>query len=235
MLNRDIYLSTNWLYWLSGLLEGEGTFTAGTPSAPRRPRVAISMTDRDVIDRVATLLGSRVYIHKVDNISNHQLAHRTEVVGGSAVALMRLLYPYMGVRRQGQIETAMASYLPLRVVRHKIYHLVSDEVEEFVRYWMAGYLEGEVSFGQIYAVKRDSSPFLEVNSSDEDVILLLQALWRIHFGVEVNVHIRPPRQDGYKAQYHVAAYGVKARAILKEVLPLMGSRRQARIREVLNL
>ena len=42
------------LHWLAGLLEGEGTFMAGPPSAPRTPAVQLSMVDRDVAERFGT-------------------------------------------------------------------------------------------------------------------------------------------------------------------------------------
>ena len=42
------------LHWLAGLLEGEGTFLKGPPSAPRAPAVQLSMADRDVPNRSAT-------------------------------------------------------------------------------------------------------------------------------------------------------------------------------------
>ena len=43
------------LYWLAGLLEGEGSFMRGPPSRPNMPAIAIQMTDEDVIQRVAQL------------------------------------------------------------------------------------------------------------------------------------------------------------------------------------
>src|SRR4051812_29292397 len=45
------------LHWLAGLLEGEGSFIAGPPSAPRSPIVQATMVDRDIIDRAGALLG----------------------------------------------------------------------------------------------------------------------------------------------------------------------------------
>jgi hypothetical protein len=44
-----ISLTNNQLYWLAGLIEGEGSFIAGTPSHPRRPVVAVTMTDYDIL------------------------------------------------------------------------------------------------------------------------------------------------------------------------------------------
>jgi hypothetical protein len=42
------------LHWLAGLLEGEGTFIAGPPSAPRSPAVQVAMVDRDIVERAGS-------------------------------------------------------------------------------------------------------------------------------------------------------------------------------------
>ncbi len=49
-------MDTNELYWLAGLLEGEGSFLNAPPSAPNKPRISIQMTDLEVIQKVARLL-----------------------------------------------------------------------------------------------------------------------------------------------------------------------------------
>jgi hypothetical protein len=48
------------LYWLAGLLEGEGSFVKGPPSRPNCPIVQLAMTDGDVVERAARLLGRGV-------------------------------------------------------------------------------------------------------------------------------------------------------------------------------
>jgi hypothetical protein len=47
------------LHWLAGLLEGEGSFLKGPPSAPRHPILALQMTDEDVVARVAAMSDAR--------------------------------------------------------------------------------------------------------------------------------------------------------------------------------
>jgi hypothetical protein len=48
------------LHWLAGLLEGEGSFLKGPPSAPRHPVLALQMTDEDVVARVAAMFGRKL-------------------------------------------------------------------------------------------------------------------------------------------------------------------------------
>ena len=54
-------LSPEDLHWLAGLLEGEGSFLKPLPSEQLRPIVQVHMTDKDVMDHLARLLGTTVY------------------------------------------------------------------------------------------------------------------------------------------------------------------------------
>jgi len=97
-------------YWLAGILEGEGSFSAGPPSQPNQPRIQIQMSDKDIIERVADLFGVN-YIHEaVPEKENWSTTYKVEVKGGPAMELMNLLKPLMGRRRTQQIEDALASY-----------------------------------------------------------------------------------------------------------------------------
>ena len=97
------------LYWLAGLLEGEGSFMKGPPSKPTQPRIVVSMTDLDVIERVATLFGNTVHPLKPRE-EHHKPAFLAKTTGTKAVGLMKQLRPLMGLRRQEQIDRAVASY-----------------------------------------------------------------------------------------------------------------------------
>ena len=99
------------LCWLAGLIEGEGTFLAGPPSAPRTPAVQVSMVDRDVIERAGSILQASVYAVP-SRRENWKDAYGVRVRGMRAVLWMQRLRPLMGARRQEQIDRAMASYEP---------------------------------------------------------------------------------------------------------------------------
>lgn len=227
MIPRDLQIEMSWFSWLCGLLEGEGTFVRGSPAKPRRPSTAIGMVDKDVIQHVCDLWGTRLY-HIAVKDPRHQAVFRTELVGGSAVALMRLLRPEMSQRRQAQIDAAIASYQPLRSIRHKTYTLLPRGKAERERYWLAGYLEGEGAF-----THNRGSPMVEVNTVDADIIERVQSIWMTRYYIVVNIHTRPPRQEGYQRQYHLACYGNAARAVMADVAPLLGARRRARIAELI--
>ena len=96
------------LFWLVGLIEGEGTFDGGPP-ADRPPAIAVVMTDRDVIDRVARLW-DRGTIRQRPRLSQYKDPFATRIRGARAAEWMRLLYPLLGERRQARIVRALAGF-----------------------------------------------------------------------------------------------------------------------------
>ena len=99
------------LAWLAGLLEGEGSFLKAPPSSPNCPRISLEMTDKDIVERAAALMGGNA-VERI-NLRNAlwKPAYRVAIKGSRAVALMRVLYPAMGARRRSQIDAALATYI----------------------------------------------------------------------------------------------------------------------------
>lgn len=98
-------------YWLAGLLEGEGSFLMGPPSAPRYPVLALQMTDEDVVARVAAMFGRKVGCWQPRD-ERWLPTYLVRITGAKAVAWMTVLRPLMGQRRQAQIDRAVASHEP---------------------------------------------------------------------------------------------------------------------------
>lgn len=232
MIKRELFFDTRQLAWLVGLLEGEGTFVPGPPSKPRRPIAALAMTDDDVVHRVAVLWGTRVWTIQLRN-PRYKPVFRTELVGGSAVAMMALLRPHLSERRQAQVDAATSTYQPLRTIKHKHFVVSPDGADEFERYWLAGLLEGEGSFSVNSTARHSVSPLVELSTVDHDVILRVQRVYRERYGASVNIHVRPPRQAGYQQQYHLALLGAHARTLLADIEPILGTRRRARTDELM--
>lgn len=86
------------LIWLAGLCEGEATFDL---QRKKYPRIRVAMTDRDVVGRVATLIGTsiRCVLKPLPN----KAIWTAELQGDRAAAVMRELLPYMGSRRSSKI------------------------------------------------------------------------------------------------------------------------------------
>ncbi len=96
-------------HWLIGLLEGEGTFLTGPPSNPGLPIVRVSMTDRDVVQRVARLL-DRAVVALRPRRQHHKTPFAATIKGAPAVDLMLAVHDFMGVKRRTQIQRAIRSW-----------------------------------------------------------------------------------------------------------------------------
>ncbi len=107
------------LYWLAGLLEGEGHFgdhTGSSTNKRRYIRISLKMTDKDVVDRAAKLLGTKVhkYSWSADRNPNHSVAWVTQVSKQKeAASWMMTLYPLMGERRKARIAGLLESWRQL--------------------------------------------------------------------------------------------------------------------------
>lgn len=106
--------------WVAALLEGEGTFSAAhmnKPPSPKTPRVGLAMTDADVVQRYAGLIGKRVTSKPVKPtaLGNPRKPQwQVSVYGAGAIALMSYLAPHMGHRRAARIEELTAEWFTSR-------------------------------------------------------------------------------------------------------------------------
>lgn len=91
--------------------------------------------------------------------------------------------------------------------------------------WLAGLLEGEGCF----SYRKDRNiPTVEVKMCDLNVIN------RVAMLIGRKVTPIPPARDGYQPQYRARIQGEPARELMRELLPHMGQRRTARIKELLD-
>ena len=104
MVDRD-------LYWLAGLLEGEGYFgfSVSANDNSRQFVLAVATTDEDVAERVGKLLGKAhtgPYSYKDGNKPYWRvnLSRRDDTL-----AWCRTLRPLMSVRRQQQIDVLLVA------------------------------------------------------------------------------------------------------------------------------
>src|SRR5688572_19663436 len=101
----------NTLYWLAGLLEGEGSFSVTKPNGKIQayPDIGVRMIDEDVIARVATFLDMSYSVIK-PKYSNWLPVFFTHLRGSNAYNLARVIYPMMSKRRQEQIDKMLQNY-----------------------------------------------------------------------------------------------------------------------------
>jgi len=104
------------LSWASGVLEAEGSFKKGCPSAPNATCVSIQMSDRDVMERISEMWGLSLSAYsrtgKTKSGGNFKEIYCCSVRGGKARKYMEQIKCFMGVRRQKQIDDALNSYDP---------------------------------------------------------------------------------------------------------------------------
>lgn len=101
--------------WLAGLLEGEGSF--GYTLCRSRavgPYIKVSITDRDVVERAAGLLGVGVHFEKLTRTGKPMWLAR--VAGPRARGWMMTLYAEMGRRRREKIRESLRQWRDLNHV-----------------------------------------------------------------------------------------------------------------------
>lgn len=95
-----------WIYWLAGLIEGEGTFTTYRGNMAFK----IAMTDEDTLQDARDIINlGRVtgpYVYK----NNLPLWHWTIARECDVAALMMTIYPIMGERRREKIEELLLAW-----------------------------------------------------------------------------------------------------------------------------
>jgi hypothetical protein len=95
------------------------------------------MSDKDVIDRIATFMGTNTKgPYRPSNDKEYfKSRYVAGLTGAKVVELMRQLRPLMGQRRQAQIEAALESYIPDRDHgdNHPQAKLTTEKVREIKR------------------------------------------------------------------------------------------------------
>ena len=98
----------NSISWLAGILEGEGCFLiSGRGRGSGTPVVQLQMTDGDVVERAAALMGARV-LHRSGRTPAHKDIWRANVYSDGAIDVMRAILPFMGERRAARISEILS-------------------------------------------------------------------------------------------------------------------------------
>ncbi len=103
------------IYWLAGLLEGEGCFTFNS----RLPMIKIEMTDKDVIvvarNIVSPAINITTRIQKPRFAENYKPLYGFQINGSKAVQWMMTLYSLMGERRKSRIKEVLNEWKSIPV------------------------------------------------------------------------------------------------------------------------
>lgn len=95
------------VYWLAGLLEGDGSFGIKTDG---QPRIQLRMLDKDVVCRAASVLGVSYVAELQPQLVNRQVQYDCCATGKRAAAWMMTLYSLLGKRRQSQVRFALQAW-----------------------------------------------------------------------------------------------------------------------------
>lgn len=88
--------------------------------------------------------------------------------------------------------------------------------------WLAGLLEGEGTFD----LHKNKYPRIRVGMADRDVVGRAATL----MGSSIRMSIST---EGHKAMFHAELSGERAAAIMRQLIPHMGTRRSSKIGEIL--
>lgn len=94
------------LYWLAGILEGEGSFTNESNS----PRIQLKMTDRDVVHAARMMINPNAELSVARFDNEYKTAYILIIQGNLAIQWMMTLYPLMYSRRKERIRSIIAKW-----------------------------------------------------------------------------------------------------------------------------
>ncbi len=100
--------------WFIGIAEGEACFHFRENK--NSPEFVISMTDEDIVEKVAKMLDADYRTYQPGGVSvsggKYKIQHRIQVRGRKAIKIMEKVLPYMGKRRQEKITEILEAYTP---------------------------------------------------------------------------------------------------------------------------
>jgi hypothetical protein len=220
------------LAWLTGYLEGEGSFLCGTTKKGSRSiSVFVKSTDEDVIRKVQSLTGAHVCGPYQNTGLGKKVCWYLRLSGDRGATLMRGLLLHMGRRRAAQINDALAQWNARPTKGHCLpvtFELPSsgDKMDETA--WLAGYLEAEGSFCSVNTnVGGKTHPGLQIslNTTDIDVAQRAAAI----LGGRVYSYNSKNNPLSKKPAWCTRLPGYRAAAMMRQLAPYMGIRRMLQI------
>lgn len=96
------------IFWLAGLLEGEGHFMSDPKGS--LARIKLEMTDKDVIEHAAELMGIRNVGAARKSNPKHNTTYYFYVCGAKAAGWMMTIFSLMGKRRRRTIKNVLCHW-----------------------------------------------------------------------------------------------------------------------------
>lgn len=99
------------IYWLAGLLEGEGCFLYQDT-----PRITLVMSDQDVVEEAATIMKAKVK-YRLPKDKNWKGMYELYLCSYRAAGWMMTLYSLLGGRRQARVRQILQKFKQSNVRR----------------------------------------------------------------------------------------------------------------------
>lgn len=124
-------INKNDLYWIAGLLEGEGCFGCRNTGTKKNIFVTCHMTDLDVLKTLQKKIGHGYVNGPYKNGKlEYKLRYMYKVSGALAKELMELLLPLMGNRRSAKIKSLIRDYNNVKPRIYKFLNLKTNKILE---------------------------------------------------------------------------------------------------------
>jgi hypothetical protein len=208
--------------WLTGIVEGEGTFgRAGRPGG----QVRVVMTDQDVIQRLQLITGLGLIHNRGRRAVHHKTVWEWAVTRRENVCVLaEELAPLLLRRRRESLQFIFdAAGRPLPPTEE----LSATSSESWA--WAAGLIEGEGWIGPGPGAVRKSS-IVAVESTDHDVVERLALT--TGYG---RITALGQRASGWKPSWRWSVHShADVYAVLSAILPLLGNRRAGRAHYAMN-
>lgn len=184
----------------------------------------VSMTDRDVVERIGRLL-DRAVVPLRARQEHHKPPFVVTITGAPAVDLMTAVFNNMGSKRQSEIRRAILSWTERQSRRRRrpradtvrIAAHVCDEMCEFA--WLVGLLEGEGTFSTA-RTDGHAYPVLKVSMCSKDMVVKASRLLG-----SPRVNRVEPEHEGWSVSYTTAISGSDAAQWMRRLRLFMGHRR----------
>lgn len=86
--------------WAAGIVEGEGCITLATRNGTPTVRLQVGMTDRDILERLAGIMGcGSVVVQQRRLPEGYKVQYRWVITASKAEECIDLILPWLGARR----------------------------------------------------------------------------------------------------------------------------------------
>jgi hypothetical protein len=108
------------IYWVAGIIEGEGCFYINKHQKSPQTRIEVKMTDKDIINRLQQITKLGLIYHVPTDSTRHKDCYEWRVnKQPDVIGLLMTIYPLMGKRRQAKIRECLEVWKSFQTQRQR--------------------------------------------------------------------------------------------------------------------